>query len=101
MAPSKEKLKSSKKLDLKNKFTSAPLENVLKKLKVDPKSALVVGDRIDKDIIHANKLNCLSVKLERKKGRYTHQTALSNLEKPNYTIQNLKQLIKIIKTHVD
>ncbi len=85
----------------KNKFTPEPLKDVLKKLNATPKSTLVIGDRIDKDIVHANQLGCLSVKLERKKGRYTHQTALSNLEKPDYTIQTLKQLIKIIKTYVN
>ena len=80
----------------KNKYTTIPLQSALKKLHVMPVETLVVGDRIDKDIVHANSLGCVSVKLERHRGRYTNVKALHLKEKPKYMIRNLKELLPFI-----
>lgn len=73
-----------------NKFSDLPLTDALGKLKVPPPNVLVIGDRIDKDIIHANKAGCVSVKLKRPGGRYTDVSALSAEEKPKYIIHSLE-----------
>ncbi len=80
----------------KNKFTSLPLKRAIRKLQVKPKQIFVVGDRIDKDIVHANRLGCVSVKLERQSGRYTKNKGTKKIEQPNFTISSLRQLMDII-----
>lgn len=79
-----------------NKFTSKPLEAALRKLKTTPANALVVGDRLDKDIIHANKLGCVSVRLVRNQGRYAALVSVKKKEKPDHTIRNFSELRKFV-----
>ena len=75
-----------------NKFTDEPLKEALSEINTPPSEVLVVGDRLDKDIIHANKLGCTSIKLERHQGRYTDTTAISDQEKPKHLINSLDKL---------
>ncbi|MFA4818660.1 MAG: HAD family hydrolase [Patescibacteria group bacterium] len=82
----------------KNKFTSQPLHAGIKKLKLPAKQIIVIGDRLDKDIRWANQLGAISVLLQRQRGRYNQFPARSHLEIPQYTIKNLTELKKIIKS---
>lgn len=79
-----------------NKFTPMPLITALKKLKAKPNESLAVGDRVDKDIVHANKLGCFSVRLIRNRGRYANMVGLKTNEKPKLTINSLDELAKFI-----
>lgn len=79
-----------------NKFSDLPLKTALKVIGSRPWETMVVGDRIDKDIIHANKLGCVSVKLERHGGRYANHHHQKTIEKPKYAIANLKELITLL-----
>ena len=79
-----------------NKFSDLPLKAALKAVGSRPQETIVVGDRIDKDIIHANKLGCVSVKLERHGGRYTNRHHQKPIEKPKYAIANLKELTALL-----
>ncbi|MBI3952518.1 MAG: HAD family hydrolase [Candidatus Doudnabacteria bacterium] len=80
-----------------NKFTSKPLAAALKKLKVNPEHVLVVGDRLDKDIVHANKLGCVSVQLVRHGGRYADLVGTKIAEKPKFIVYSLSQVLPLIK----
>lgn len=79
-----------------NKFTDKPLRTALAKLRIPPQKVLVVGDRIDKDIVHANNLGCLSVKLVRNKGRYARLVGTTSAHKPKYEVTNLMELKKYL-----
>lgn len=62
----------------------------------DPKSVLVIGNRIDNEIKAANSLgvdSCLYLF-----GEYKALTPLSDLEKPTYSIQSLLQVREICST---
>lgn len=67
-----------------------------KKLKADPKQTLVIGDRLDKDIMHANKLGCVSVRLIRHGGRYANFVGTKSTEKPKFTIFSLNEVPKLL-----
>jgi len=82
----------------KNKFTSQPLQAGIKKLKLPAKQIIVIGDRLDKDIRWANQLGAIGVLLQRQRGRYNQLRKRSHLEIPQYTIKNLTELKKIIKS---
>jgi FMN phosphatase YigB (HAD superfamily) len=79
-----------------NKFTSKPLQTALIKLGVNPEHVLSVGDRLDKDVVHANKLGCVSVRLVRNQGRYASLVGTRSSEKPDYMVKNLLELRKYI-----
>lgn len=80
----------------RNKFTSIPLEAALQRLNEPVSDVWVIGDRLDKDIIHANKLGCISVKLERTGGRYMLQKHTSSRDRPMYVIKSLEELMGLI-----
>ncbi len=80
-----------------NKNTQVPLEVALGELNVGPGEVLVVGDRVDKDVFHANKLGCISVKIERMDGRYSDIKPTSNPERPRFVIKDLKELTGVLK----
>ncbi len=79
-----------------NKFSSLPLQRAIKRLGIPTRETLVVGDRIDKDIVHANRLGCISVKLERHAGRYTSARARKAIEQPQYVIHGLRELAGLV-----
>jgi len=92
-----------------NKFTDAVLMDCIKKIKAKysfaPEEVLVIGDRIDKDILHAKKHNFRTALLMRENARYTEQnkellkqeTEKNSTEKttdvkPDYTITLLTEI---------
>ncbi|MBI5392573.1 HAD hydrolase-like protein [Candidatus Woesearchaeota archaeon] len=81
----------------KNKFTDAVLVDCINKLKqktnFTPEEVLVIGDRIDKDIIHAKKHNLKTALLQREDGRYAQQNqALLEEYKPDFIIKSLTEI---------
>ncbi|OYT52717.1 MAG: haloacid dehalogenase [Candidatus Altiarchaeales archaeon ex4484_2] len=56
---------------------------------------VMVGDRIDRDILGANKAGMLTVRIM--KGKYRNQKPENSLEKPDYIIENLHEIIEILK----
>ncbi len=82
----------------KNKFSSLPLQKALEPLHCLPAEVIVVGDRIDKDILPANKFGCFSVRLIRGNGRYDAvQSASRNIyERPKKTISKLNELAELV-----
>ncbi len=80
----------------RNKFSSLPLEKALEKLNLPHNEVIVVGDRIDKDILPANKLGCVSVKLERQSGKYNSLSSTAREEKPMHVISKLTELANFV-----
>ena len=66
----------------------------LKRIRVEPKEAIMVGNRIKTDVLGANKLGITSVYLKWN-DRYPEEAA-SPQEEPKYTIKSLRQLPQII-----
>jgi HAD superfamily hydrolase (TIGR01662 family) len=66
----------------------------LRKLGVEPNEAVMVGNRISKDILGANKLGMKSI-LYKWNERYSDKIK-SNLEKPDYTIKSLNEILPIL-----
>ena len=66
----------------------------LRKLGVEASEAVMVGNRISKDILGANKLSMKSI-LYKWNERYTDKIT-SNLEKPDYTITSLREMLPIL-----
>ena len=79
-----------------NKFTVAPFEAALKNLRCPPTQALVVGDRIDKDIANANKLGMTSVLLRR--GAALKRNQPMDVNTPDFEIGTLDDLERVIET---
>ncbi len=80
----------------RNKLTLIPLQKAIEKLGVEAGEIIVVGDRIDKDIAPANKLGCISVKLERTQGRYSETKHETREEKPTHVISSLVELANFL-----
>ena len=68
--------------------------HVMNILKVSADECIMIGDRIDNDIIPANKLNIFSIRI--KTGRFSHQKPRNSSEKPNFEINNLLELKNIL-----
>ena len=68
--------------------------HVMKVLKVSSDECVMIGDRIDNDIIPANKLNIFSIRF--KTGRFSHQNPRNVSEKPKFEINNLLELKNIL-----
>lgn len=66
----------------------------LRKLGVEASEAVMVGNRISKDVLGANKLGMKSI-LYKWNERYTDKIT-STLEKPLYTIKSLKEILPIL-----
>ena len=67
---------------------------VMNKLEVSNEECIMIGDRIDNDIIPANNLNIFSIRI--KTGRFTYQVPRAISEKPKYEIDNLLELQNIL-----
>ncbi|MEM2918624.1 MAG: TIGR02253 family HAD-type hydrolase [Candidatus Altiarchaeota archaeon] len=67
----------------------------LEKIKCEPSEAIMVGDRLDKDILGANKIGMLTIKILR--GRYSEQQPKIKDEKPLYEISNLREIFSILE----
>lgn len=59
-----------------------------------PEEAVMVGDRIDNDIIPANKIGMKTVWIKQGFGGYSEPKEIEEL--PDYTINNLKELLKLL-----
>ena len=67
---------------------------VMNMLEVSNEECIMIGDRIDNDIIPANNLNIYSIRI--KTGRFTYQAPRDISEKPKYEIHNLLELQNIL-----
>jgi len=68
--------------------------NALRRVDVEPWEAVMVGNRISKDIVGANRVGMISV-LIKWRNKYREE-ALTDLEKPKYEISSLRELIEIL-----
>jgi len=80
--------------DLQNLSKEIMLINALEKLKLGSHEAMFVGDRIDSDIVSANKIGITSVQILQ--GKYQNMVLTNEQEKPDYKIKELSELKKII-----
>lgn len=78
------------------KITGIPLKKCIEGLGVKPQQTMVIGDRIDKDIIPANRTGAIPVRLIRKTGRYSSTEPKNRLERAKFTIHDLNGLNKIL-----
>ncbi len=68
--------------------------HVMNILKVSADECIMIGDRIDNDIIPANELNIFSIRI--KTGRFSYQNPRNVSEKPKLEIDNLLELKNIL-----
>lgn len=68
--------------------------HVMNILKVSADECIMIGDRIDNDIIPANDLNIFSIRI--KTGRFSYQNPRNVSEKPKLEIDNLLELKNIL-----
>ena len=59
-----------------------------------PEEALMVGDRIDNDIVPANKIGMKTIWIKQGFGKYCEPK--TEKEQPDYTVKNLNELISIL-----
>ena len=59
-----------------------------------PEKALMVGDRIDNDIVPANKIGMKTIWIKQGFGKYCEPK--TEKEQPDYTVKNLNELISIL-----
>ena len=59
-----------------------------------PEEALMVGDRIDNDIVPANKIGMKTIWIKQGFGKYCEPK--TEIEQPDYTVENLNELISIL-----
>lgn len=97
-----ERLKEFKHLNLRKYFQileAVPVENekefthLLKVLNVKAEECLVVGDRVKSEILAGNKIGCKTVWVLQ--GEFTDEKPESELEKSDYTIHSLDELLTI------
>ena len=78
----------------RNKLSGVPLQKAVEQMHLPPSEIIVVGDRIDKDILPANALGCVSVLIQRGQGQN-----LENLQreaKPRHVIGKLTELANFV-----
>ncbi len=68
----------------------------LKEADCKPDEAVMIGDRIDNDILPAKKLGVKTVWV--RQGFAKYQNVKNINEKPNYVINNISEITKIFKT---
>jgi HAD superfamily hydrolase (TIGR01549 family) len=71
-------------------------ENILKALNINASDSIMVGDRIDKDIIPAKQIG-MKYTIRIKTGIHKNQASRYPDEFPNYEINEIKELIEIIE----
>ena len=59
-----------------------------------PEEALMVGDRIDNDIVPANKIGMKTIWIKQGFGKYCEPK--TEIEQPDYTVESLNELISIL-----
>ena len=80
-----------------SKDTPKSFVKTAKMLGVSANKILYVGDRPDKDIDNAKKAGMVAVLFE----GFSKAQHNENLSKPDYTITDLSELLKIIREHID
>ncbi len=78
----------------RNKLSIVPLQSAIEQMQLPPSEIIVVGDRIDKDILPANKLGCISVLLQRGAGQ-----KLENIQReamPMHAISKINELANFL-----
>jgi len=80
----------------RNKPSPEIFQLALKRARCDPLEAVMVGDNVRTDIAGANRMGMISVWIRR--GIFKDLEPDSPLEIPNYTIDNLKNLIFILNS---
>jgi len=78
----------------KQKCTSITIKIALEKLELKSNEALMIGDRIDEDILGAKKLRMIAVKYNY--GAWKDKNYSGEDIKPDYVIDNLLELRKIL-----
>jgi len=78
-----------------NKFTPVPLETALKHLGCEPQHVVVVGDRIDKDIVNANNLGMVSVLL--KPGTPLARNRKLDVTTADFEIGILEDVVRVVE----
>ena len=68
-----------------------------KKVGCLPKEVVMVGDRLDRDILGANKAGMTTVQMV--KGKYRSQTPERNGDNPDYVISGLKEILRILENY--
>ncbi len=99
-----ERLKEFQDLDL-NKYFQAievvlrgetkELQITLNKLGIKAEECLVIGDRVKSEILEGNKIGCVTIWIRR--GRFSGEMPETDLEKPDYAINSLNELLTIDK----
>ncbi len=56
----------------------------------------MVGDRLDKDILGANRAGMVTIQIV--KGKYRGQMPKDKDEEPNYVISSLKEILRIFRS---
>lgn len=79
-----------------NKFTVAPFEAALKAIRCEPSHVVVVGDRVDKDIVNANQLRMTSVLLRR--GAALKRNQRTDAVTPDFEIGTLDEVELVVQT---
>lgn len=70
-------------------------EKACEEIGVDCESCIYVGDRLDSDILGANKVGMVSVRLLR--GKYKEETPKGLQERPDFEIKRMEELLEILK----
>lgn len=98
-----ERLEEFKQLNLKEYFDvldivlagkNKEFTAILEKLGVEAKDVMVVGDRVKSEILEGNKIGATTVWIKR--GRFVMEEPENDLEKPNYAINSLEEILPII-----
>ena len=79
----------------KKKPNSQVFKIATKKIGCKPEEAIMVGDRIDKDILGANRVGMTTIQI--RKGKYRGQIPRNPDEEPDYVISSLKEILEILK----
>ena len=76
------------------KCTGIPFKVALEKLNLSPREVIMVGDRIDEDVVGAKKVGIIAVKFN---FGYWKNRWYGKKVKPDFVINSLKELIPLIK----
>lgn len=69
-------------------------ELALKRANCDPNEAIMIGDRLDNDILPANIMGMTTIWVRQSFAKY--QTPKKELEQPDYTINSISEITKIV-----
>jgi len=70
-------------------------EKTCKELEVSPEDCMYIGDRLDTDVLGANKMGMISVRLLR--GKYKEMKPQGLQERPDFEIKRMEEILEILK----